>query len=298
MGYIVPEPASLVSTQTVEKSMAMFRVWLTIRAICLLRLATKSSLAQPLPNKSWNALLTAEYASQRVREHEPGRRVQEQERLRSDMVSLMGNTLRENSDVQTQSTMEINSSRASWLGIPFDQLEPLHFQQILWELHELCFRFEFCALDCHARIGTPFENDGDSDILLINCVPENSFSVPTLATANHGIASSSVRECAHYLFAMARVMRRWRWSSSEGWISKASKLRWLPEEIDSLEKEIATTYTQSFWNCFRRAPVVPHHLSNDASERNPIVGSSHLPILAPHVDNNASIVINLQAMSA
>ena len=64
--YIVPEPASLVSTQTEAKSLSMFRIWVKMRGLCLLRISMKSSLAQPLPNLSWNTILTAEYAAQKA----------------------------------------------------------------------------------------------------------------------------------------------------------------------------------------------------------------------------------------
>ena len=79
--------------------------------------------------------------------------------------------------------------------------------------------------------------------------------------------------------------------SGDGWISKP-RLRWSLENIDTLEKEIAKMYTQSFWNSFRRAPVVPHRLSDMAASRNPVAGQSHTPVFAPHVMNNPNIIIN------
>ena len=84
-------------------------------------------------------------------------------------------------------TIHVNTS---WLGIPLDQLEPEHFQQILWELHEVNFRFKFCALDHCTRYSTPFKEDPEAENLLAACFPDSSFGFPTLDTANHGIAST------------------------------------------------------------------------------------------------------------
>lgn len=293
-GYIVPEPASLVSTQTKEKSLSMIRVWLKVHGLCLLRISLKSSLAQPLPNTSWNAILTAEYAAQKVRDHEAGKRAQHRQKLRSEIVSLFGNCVGGDSDIEVQSSIDLEQVNASWLGIPYGQLEREHFEQILWELHELCFRYEFRALDLRARLHTPFEDDPNTESLLMQCFPDNSHGVPMLHAANHGIASLSSRERAHYLFTMARVMSRWKGIPTRGLIAQTNKLRWSLDEVDALEREIAETYTQLFFNCFRRAAVVPHRLSDQAVGRNPLVGRSGEILLAPHVENNSTILINSQ----
>ena len=85
----------------------------------------------------------------------------------------------------------------------------------------------------------------------MNCFPDASLAVPSLLVANHGIASSSARERAHYLFAMCQNMARWRQVNPKGLIVKIHKMKWSVEELDELEKEVAAFYTQSFYNCFR-----------------------------------------------
>ena len=52
-------------------------------------------------------------------------------------------------------SIDFSNARALWMGIPFDELEAPHFEQILWELHEFCFQFMFHALDECARSQTP-----------------------------------------------------------------------------------------------------------------------------------------------
>ncbi len=232
MCYIVPEPASLVATQTSEKSMAMFCSWLKICGICILSISEKNSQARPWPNKSWNAILTAEFASWKARDHQPGKRARD--KLRQEIVDFLGNCVGSDTGVEVAPAMDLSNVWASWLGVPFPNLEPVHFEQILWEMHELCFRFEFHALDERARLQTPYEKDPQAEALLDQCFPTNSMVVPTLNTANHGIASLSCWERAHYLFAMAHVMRRWRWIPANGWISRVDKLTWSMDNIELL----------------------------------------------------------------
>lgn len=108
------------------------------------------------------------------------------------------------------------------------------------------------------------------------CFPEHSLTVLTLDTANHGLASLSLHEQAHYLFVITRVMKKWRWVTADGWIAKTDKLRWSLDDIDALEREITTAYTQTFWNCFHCAPIISHHLLEAA------VGRTHWLVEPTH----------------
>ena len=116
---------------------------------------------------------------------------------------------------------------------------------------EINFRFEFQALDCRARTGTPYEDQPESEIMLMRCFPDQSFAVPSFSAANHGIASLSPRERAHYLFALARVMARWKSVNPNGLIVQTGQQQWSIEKINELESEIVTIYTQLFYDSFR-----------------------------------------------
>ena len=113
--------------------------------------------------------------------------------------------------------------------------------------------------------------------LLSKCFPNVSLIVPSLLVANHGIASSSAWERAHYFFAMCWIMVRWRQVNPRGLIIKIHKMKWSIKELDELEKEVAAFYTQSFYNCFRWAAVLPHRLSESAAQACPLVGHKHIP---------------------
>ena len=290
-GYVVPEPAFMVSTHSV-KSIAMFRSWLKYRPVLIFRLAFHSSLAQPKHGAAWSALLTAEYAEQNAKDKLPGVSTKERQRLREEMVSFMGNSMGSNTEVQLADSIDLSTARCSWHGIPFENLEQPHFEQILWELAQINFCFEFQALDRRARHNTPHEDLPDTDVSLMTCVPDRSFVIPTLTTANHGLASSSVQERAFYLFAMARVMSKWKWVDKNGWIIKVDKLKWTLKELDALENDIASFYSQAFYSCFRRAPILPRRLSDRATTACPLSGRKHVPALAPLIENDATIILN------
>ena len=133
------------------------------------------------------------------------------------MLSFLGNTVGDDG-VEVSGQLDLSTKSVSWQDIPFSDLQTVHFEQILWEMAEINFRFEFQALDCWARTGTPYEDQPESEIMLMCCFPDQSFAVPSFSAANHGIASLSSRERAHYLFALARVMARWKSVNPNGLI--------------------------------------------------------------------------------
>ena len=289
-GYVVPEPAFMVGTQTPEKSKAMFRAWLQYRPILIFRLSFPSSPAQPKHGRSWSTILAKEYGFQTGKDQTPGSRAKERERLLAEMKSFLGVT--SDPDVEVSNSLELACSGAAWHGIPFENLQDEHFEQILWELAEINFRFEFQALDRRARRNTPFESL-DVHSSLAACVPDLLFAVPSLSVANHGLASLSPRERSHYLFAMARVMSKWRGVDPEGWIVQTEKLQWDPKQLQALENEVASLYAQLFHDCFRRAPVIFRRLSDKAASALTSSHCIHEPILSPHVANNPMIILNV-----
>ena len=292
LAYVVPEPAFMVSTQSKEKSDAMFRSWLKYRPILIFRLSSQTSEVPPNHARAWNALLAAEYLEQHKKDRDPGSQTKAREELRKDMLTFLGNNIGGSTDVDLSEHLEVSTAGCTWHGLPFDSLRPEYFEQILWELSEINFRFEFQALDRRGRRGTPHERDGNTHASLMACVPDGAFSTPSLVTANHGLASSSQRERAHYLFAMARVMSKWSWTNPASWIAKTNQLHWSADELEELEKEIASVYTQSFYDCFRRAAVLPRRLSIDAMNACPLVGKQHVPQLSPYLENRPTVIIN------
>ncbi len=282
----------MVSTQTTEKSKRMFRSWLVYRPVLVFRLAFQGSKAQPKHGRAWNALLAAEYLYNLGKDSmHAAQRARRREELQKEMASFLSNNVDAGSDVQIASNIDMNM-KPLWHGVPFEDLEPVHFEQMLWELSEINFRYEFQALDVRCRRGTPHEYDHNIQESLMACFPDGAFSVPSLLIANHGIASENRQERAHYLFAMARVMSKWRNVNPCGLIAKTGKLKWSPHELAALEEEIARFYTQTFHDCFRRAAVLPRRLSQPAVNACPLIGRKYVPRFDPVLDEEPTTIIN------
>jgi hypothetical protein len=141
-------------------------------------------------------------------------------------------------------------------------------QEILWELYELNFRFELVALDQRARL-TPVESEAQvlsHQLLLMACFPSKVLLVADISSANQGLASPTLQGRAQYLIAMKRLMKSWGGNVPV-------EIHCLPadqaqgyslQELAKLEEAITRFYTQSFFNHFGRAAILPHTLDSTA----------------------------------
>ena len=84
-------------------------------------------------------------------------------------------------------------------------------QEILWEIYELNFRFEFKALDCRAHIPVE-EVDGPShDQLILACFPgRTSLAVAPITSAREGLGATHWRDQRCSIIVMRTVMQTWR----------------------------------------------------------------------------------------
>ena len=118
------------------------------------------------------------------------------------------------------------------------------------------------ALDSHASIIL----DMDRQKMVSECFPGSSSTsllVADLGTANHGLSSQSWEERALYLQALKRLMMSWQGEIPP--VIMAQKVRWSMRDIEDLEIEITKFYVESFYNHFRRAPIIPRRLSHQAA---------------------------------
>ena len=66
LGYIFPEPAMFVRTQTVERWETYFRTWLKYRTALIYQVSSKDFAAMPMPGTIWHDLLTYKYSQQKL----------------------------------------------------------------------------------------------------------------------------------------------------------------------------------------------------------------------------------------
>lgn len=150
-------------------------------------------------------------------------------------------------------------AEVTWNGKAFKDLGKDDFEEILWELAELNFRFELMALDLRAST-----SQVDRQKLISACFPRTpggaSLIVVDLSVANHGLASPTLEERKEFLQALRKVMSSWHREFSP--IIGVEKYRWTDEEIVELETVLTTRYCKTFYAYFRRAPIVPRRLSH------------------------------------
>ena len=280
--YTFPKPAKLVSTIAPGKDKVMIHSWVKYRPLMLHSISSSTSPPKPQPPRAWEALLTAEYVSTNGQDPQ-----QKRQKLQNDMIAFVGHT-----ELKEVDELELSTADAKWEGRVVGDLQAEDYEQVLWELVELNFHFEFQALDqrLSTRSGT-FPVGRSTRIR--QCFPGGCLLVADWRVSNHGIASEQLREKAHYLFLMASLLINWPKVNTNGWIGHVeSQLKWSEDEVDNPERDIAEVYTQTFFNAFRCAPVVPLRLS----ERSVPLPEWFAATLAPTMENSHNIMMNTLAL--
>jgi hypothetical protein len=255
LGYVFPEPASFMSIQSPDRQRAFFHSWLKYRPALIYRMSSDGSDARPMPNTVWRTLLSLEY----VGKDHPGNSATRSQKLRETVKDFLQNCL-EDEGVKL-GNVDTNAN-VTWNGKAFESLGREEFEEILWELAELNFRFELLALDSRAST-----SNVDRQKLVSNCFPRPpagaSLVVVDLSVANHGLADVDSEERKVHLQALREVMSSWRGDMPP--IIGVHKYRWDSAELEELEKALTTHYCKTFYNYFRRAPIIPRRLSHIVS---------------------------------
>ncbi|KAJ7052853.1 hypothetical protein C8F01DRAFT_1375655 [Mycena amicta] len=113
--------------------------------------------------------------------------------------------------------------------VPFTS--ELRAKEITWELAEMNFRLELLALDARA--------------------------------SGLGFAATSPVEKLPYLLHLARLMRDWVGIDRGFILWFEQEMNWDETSIQELEKKVTTVYTQTFYDYFGRAAVIPLRLEHD-----------------------------------
>jgi hypothetical protein len=258
LGYVFPEPALLVSTQSSVRQDVYFRGWLKYQDVLLYRLSSDFNAA-PMPNTVWRKLLAFELDNNQDKMTVSSSKSTKASKLRDLAVDFLQDCLKAPGVVYT----ELGGGKLYWNGQVVDNPSDLQREEILWELAELNFRFELLALD--SRASSKIDNDRHK--LVEECFPGcpsgASLLVADLGAANHGLASTNWEDRSQYLMALKRLMMTWKGDIPS--IILVEKYRWKEQDIRDLEDSITSFYTQSFYRYFRRAAIVPRRLSHSAS---------------------------------
>lgn len=254
LGYVFPEPALLLSVQSPERQKGCFMTWLKFRSTLIYRMSSGTSDAQPMPNSVWRKLLSGDFLA-KGKEAGAATRSQKLKEMAADF--LQGCLDAEGVEL---ADMDNSDVPITWNGKAFASLEKDDYEEIIWELAELNFRFELMALDVRVSGQSPNSRQN----LIAACLPRSaagaSLLIADLSGANQGLASHGWEDRGVYVLALQEVMRSWGGDLPP--IIHVKKTFWGQEETEELERAVTDHYCKTFYNYFRRAPIMPRRLSH------------------------------------
>lgn len=250
-GYALPDPGLFVSPANDETKAQYLAMWLKIRDIMIHRLL---SSFEPLPNKLWRSILAIEKTTPRTDSREGQLRAQAMCLLQDAAKASMGDNF---------SMALLTSNTPSWRGTGVertqDLVNPQLSREILWELYEINFRFEFASLDAVLhKSGIPLQ---EREIIIDgNCWPYAS-RIPDLDTSKAGLNDRDVFKRKDFLQGLHLVMSDWsdpRPPCLRNRFPFIENTKQGVEYLEKIEAELAEFYVKSFYRIFGRAAIVPH----------------------------------------
>lgn len=265
MGYILPDPGLFAGVNSEEKQALFISNWLRHRPSLIFRLTS----SKPLSNQLWRDLLNSSLSRDLQKPTTPGTKANSRQNV---IQTILADCLQsENVKLNLQQPDTVFWQEQQLQLGPMPSTEISH--EILWELFELNFRFEFLALDHCAHIPCSTSHS-DSHIpqsredLLLQCFPGATLGASLFHAPLHhsylGLAAEGWRDRAPHIIAMKNVMKTWQGFSNAckdclDLVTDWDVLDYSETEIKVLESSLAHFYTQSF-DFFGRAAIVPHCL--------------------------------------
>ncbi|KAJ7169315.1 hypothetical protein C8R43DRAFT_1121194 [Mycena crocata] len=142
-------------------------------------------------------------------------------------------------------------------AVPEFTLERTH--EIVWQVAETSFRFEFASLDRRASGLDRFKD-------VKQCFAGHTLLLPPLSMSKNGLAAASLEERHRYIVRTACLMLQWVTKSLRPTIISRVAYpaeRWPRDMMEKLEDAVSAYYTQAFWEYFGRAAIVPLRLDHD-----------------------------------
>ncbi|KAJ7257408.1 hypothetical protein C8J57DRAFT_1516867 [Mycena rebaudengoi] len=165
--------------------------------------------------------------------------------------------------IQCLNTLQPEGPRADLadLPVPLESLPEFSLEQtqeIVWQVAESSFRFEFCSLDRHASKMDRLDG-------VKACFAGGMLLGVPLEIGKRGWAAPAIEEGHRYVLRTATLMLDWTTKSACPNIIRhvADRLPWTPGAMQDLENAVCSYYTQAFWEYFGRAAVVPLRLEHE-----------------------------------
>ncbi|TFK61924.1 hypothetical protein BDN72DRAFT_903683 [Pluteus cervinus] len=282
LGYVFPEPAAIVSAANVTRQREMLKGWLACRTAVIFSVTSNASNAGPVPAAIWKKLISLEFQHSKA-DNTRSAKLQQQA---SNLLQSCLNNVNASSTQESQVRLSSSSLNSTWRGVAFDDLTNEHFEEILWELSELNFRFELIALDARAS-GTLAHSTSiipGRQAAIEACFPIDRYGslfTVELNQANRGLGSIEWRERGKYVVALRDLMKGWTGSKPSSFDLTAQKNRLKEQEVQHLEADVTAFYATTFFHHFRRAAIVPRRLGHDIPSPPPVPPPGTLRIMNP-----------------
>ncbi|KAF8164179.1 hypothetical protein K438DRAFT_1984879 [Mycena galopus ATCC 62051] len=239
--YVFPEPALVIGSDA-RRDMYIHHYQL-IRQALLYRMGDVDEPHDPVSAAEWRDALQGKLVVQ-------GKHNSKSEKRTSTVERILGPALRA-CGINTLQGFPVPSA-----DVP--HTTPARSKEITWELAEMNFRFELCALDQQA-CGVDRHEDCEA------CFP-GGLLAPDLKESRMGFAAMSSSERLPHLLRLARLMEDWTSRPRPDAVTLASQRKseyWNSTAVHDLEESVARYYTQSFYHFFGRAAVVPLQLEHE-----------------------------------
>ncbi|KAJ7237593.1 hypothetical protein C8J57DRAFT_1529142 [Mycena rebaudengoi] len=242
--YVLPEPALFVNS-TPDRRRKFLHHWNLLSDLFIYMLSQQGH-AELLSAQEWRDVLEGPIAKR----GEAGSRTNR----RSAGVEK---------HIQCLNTLQPEGPRANLanLPVPLESLPEFSLEQtqeIIWQVAESSFHFEFCSLD--RRASKMNQLDG-----VKVCFASGMLLGVPLEIGKRGWAAPAIKERHCYVLWTMTLMLDWTTKSACPNIIRrvADCLPWTPGTMQDLENAVCSYYTQAFWEYFGRAAVVPLRLEHE-----------------------------------
>ncbi|KAL0069040.1 hypothetical protein AAF712_004035 [Marasmius tenuissimus] len=255
-GYAFPDPGYILNIPP-AKMRRVLETWIRFYPVLTFRYCLPAGVASSAWSpKQWRILLgtTDDY---RAKE---GSQMADR---RNTIKDLLGQCL-DFHGLKVEDTQ--NSHTLTWREGRYnvEQLsEPHIVRNIVWELFELNFRFEFHSLDRKFRAAA---NDLSFNDNVQACFPNyavhNSPTQIDSKKAHCGLAAEQLRQRGSYFRQMCYVMKDWPGGAQANRIlgGKRSLKEYTDDDLTSMERWATKFYCQTFYEAFGRPPILPHRV--------------------------------------
>lgn len=250
--YVLPEPALLVSSEA--RLQTYLHHYQLMRDALMFRMGNAEDHHTALTVSEWRDVLQGKVMKQ-------GRSGTLAEKRTATIERVLGPAMR-----------ACGIDELDGIPVPADRV-PLttrtRSKEITWEVAEMGFRFELCALDGVASGLDRIEK-------CMQCFP-GPLVGPDLSEGKKGFAAISSQDRLPFLLRLARLMLAWSYRPRPEELEGAEgyeTMGWSPIRIAGFEERVARYYTQTFYHFFGRAAVIPlrleHELGTHAVEFRPM----------------------------